>query len=100
MARWRGPGGARERAFIERLIQGSGTVHRTFTYGGRGCTDRSSGWTMNAAWHAKHPMPPRVTVEQRIAWHLAHAQHCACRPIPAKLRAQMRARRRAGKDAR
>ena len=55
---------------------------------------------MNAAWHAKHPMPPRVTLEQRIAWHLAHAQHCACRPIPATLRAQMRARRRAGKDAR
>ena len=50
---------------------------------------------VNAAWHARHPMPPRPTLEQRIAWHLAHAKHCACRPIPPKLRARVaRATRR------
>lgn len=35
---------------------------------------------MNAAWHAKHPMLPRATLEQRISWHLEHTKHCACRP--------------------
>jgi hypothetical protein len=35
-------------------------------------------------------MPPRATLAQRLAWHRAHAKHCACRPIPAKLRALMR----------
>jgi hypothetical protein len=48
--------------------------------------------TINARWHAKHRMPLRATVDQRIAWHLAHARHCACRPIPPKLEAQIRAR--------
>ncbi len=41
---------------------------------------------MNARWHAKHPMPVKPTVEQRIRWHRAHQKHCACRPIPPKLR--------------
>jgi hypothetical protein len=57
---------------------------------------------LNAAWHKKHPMPPRATVEQRIAWHLDHARQCACRPIPAKLHAEIRRRARraaAKKDA-
>jgi hypothetical protein len=34
-------------------------------------------------WHKTHPMPKNPTVQQRIEWHLAHARHCACRPIPA-----------------
>jgi hypothetical protein len=45
---------------------------------------------VNAAWHAKHAMPPRATFDQRIAWHLAHAKHCACRPMPPTLRAALR----------
>src|SRR5262245_33330478 len=28
-------------------------------------------------------------MSQRVAWHRAHQQHCACRPIPAKLRELM-----------
>jgi hypothetical protein len=48
---------------------------------------------LNAAWHARHPMPPKATVEQRITWHLEHAKHCACRPIPPKLRARIRRER-------
>ena len=51
---------------------------------------------INAAWHATYPMPPMATVEQRIAWHLAHAKHCRCRPIPPKLRAQIRRRNPSG----
>jgi hypothetical protein len=47
---------------------------------------------INAEWHRQHPMPKNPTVEQRITWHLAHREHCACRPIPAKLKELMAAR--------
>ena len=46
---------------------------------------------LNAAWHAKHIMPPRPTLDQRMCWHVAHAEHCRCRPIPPTLRALIRA---------
>lgn len=45
---------------------------------------------MNGAWHLRHVMPKNPTLEQRIVWHIAHAKHCACRPIPPKLQAQIR----------
>jgi hypothetical protein len=38
---------------------------------------------INAEWHAEHKMPVRPTDQQRIDWHLEHARHCGCRPIPA-----------------
>jgi hypothetical protein len=44
---------------------------------------------MNAAWHAANRLPTRSTLDQRIAWHLAHAKACGCREIPAKLRDEM-----------
>ncbi|MBX7111046.1 MAG: hypothetical protein K1X87_04255 [Dehalococcoidia bacterium] len=47
---------------------------------------------LNAEWHAAHPMPPRTTFEERARWHLEHREACGCRPIPAKLAAQMRER--------
>jgi hypothetical protein len=47
---------------------------------------------LNAAWHARHVMPKNPTEEQRIAWHVEHARHCACRPMPPKLAAAMKAR--------
>jgi hypothetical protein len=47
---------------------------------------------LNKAWHEKHRMPAKPTLEQRIRWHLEHRQHCACRPIPAKLAAVMKAK--------
>ena len=47
---------------------------------------------LNKSWHLKHPMPPRATFEQRVKGHLAHAKHCACRPIAGKLREEMKAR--------
>jgi hypothetical protein len=40
----------------------------------------------NKAWHAAHRMPPKATREQRVHWHAAHAQACACRPIPEGIR--------------
>jgi hypothetical protein len=35
-------------------------------------------------------MPKKPTATQRIAWHLAHAENCSCRPIPQGVRALMR----------
>ena len=40
---------------------------------------------INKAWHEKNKMPKNPTVKQRLKWHLAHQQNCACRPIPKTL---------------
>jgi hypothetical protein len=40
------------------------------------------GSKLNRAWHEKHPMPPKASLEVRAAWHLAHTEHCGCRGIP------------------
>ena len=44
---------------------------------------------MNARWHKAHPMPARPTLEQRLRWHAAHARACACRAMPASIRAEL-----------
>ncbi|HLB36133.1 MAG TPA: hypothetical protein VJL31_06160 [Gemmatimonadales bacterium] len=49
---------------------------------------------LNAAWHLKHPMPPKATIEQRIRWHVQHAKQCGCRPVPEKLKREIRRRSR------
>jgi uncharacterized protein YdhG (YjbR/CyaY superfamily) len=40
-------------------------------------------------WHKNHVLPKSASLEERIAWHRDHQKHCACRPIPPKLAAQM-----------
>ncbi|MFO0744154.1 MAG: hypothetical protein U1F43_00580 [Myxococcota bacterium] len=53
---------------------------------------------LDATWHRAHPMPPRPTLAERIAWHSEHARHCGCRPMPPALLAlveqALRGRRR------
>ncbi|HEU4718493.1 MAG TPA: hypothetical protein VFU15_11690 [Bacteroidia bacterium] len=49
---------------------------------------------INAAWHEKNKMPRNPTIEERIRWHVAHAKHCGCRPIPEKLQEEMKKRKR------
>ena len=49
---------------------------------------------INAAWHEAHPMPKNPTLEQRVAWHIAHSAACGCRPMPATVVAEL-ARREA-----
>ena len=44
---------------------------------------------MNAAWHRVHLLAKSASVAERVAWHLAHQEHCACRPIPASLLAHL-----------
>jgi hypothetical protein len=47
---------------------------------------------LNREWHLKHKMPANPTLEQRLAWHVEHAKHCACRPLPEKLLEEARAK--------
>jgi len=44
---------------------------------------------LNAAWHDAHPMPKGATLDQRVAWHLAHAKACGCRAIPATVATEL-----------
>ena len=48
---------------------------------------------INREWHELHRMPKNATLEQRIAWHMEHAKHCKCRPIPEKLAAEIEKRK-------
>ncbi len=51
---------------------------------------------MNVKWHQQHVLPRGAVLEQRVEWHREHQEQCACRPIPAGLRAQMSEAARAG----
>ncbi|HUB08882.1 MAG TPA: hypothetical protein VMB50_17875 [Myxococcales bacterium] len=53
---------------------------------------------MNTAWHEKHPLPLYAKEDEQVAWHLAHAKVCGCRPIPAWIR--RRAERKQAKGRR
>jgi hypothetical protein len=46
--------------------------------------------SINAVWHKKHKMPANPSFEERMKWHIAHAKHCGCRPIPPKLKAEIK----------
>ena len=37
---------------------------------------------INKQWHLANEMPKRATFEQRVEWHGAHLEHCACRTAP------------------
>jgi hypothetical protein len=47
---------------------------------------------INREWHLKHRMPKNPTIEERIAWHLAHARNCGCRKIEGKIADEMERR--------
>ncbi len=48
---------------------------------------------INAAWHRANRMPPRATLDQRVAWHLAHRAACSCRTdLPATILAELKRR--------
>ncbi len=48
---------------------------------------------INAEWHRRNKMPKNATFEQRVKWHKEHAKECACRPIPEKLKQEMKKRK-------
>jgi hypothetical protein len=47
---------------------------------------------INARWHAKNKMPKAAKIDERIRWHVAHANACGCRPIPASVAEAIRER--------
>jgi hypothetical protein len=48
---------------------------------------------INAAWHKANRMPARATLDERVAWHLAHIKACACRTgVPATIAAEFERR--------
>ncbi len=42
---------------------------------------------MNARWHAAHRLARGATLKERTRWHVAHQKACACREMPASIRA-------------
>lgn len=50
----------------------------------------------NREWHSKNKMPVKPTMDQRIAWHVAHDKYCGCRDIPAKMQMEIRKRKSKG----
>ncbi|MGC3962114.1 MAG: hypothetical protein QM803_02005 [Rhodocyclaceae bacterium] len=44
---------------------------------------------INREWHAHNRMPERATLDERVAWHLAHSAHCACRQMPESIRLEL-----------
>lgn len=46
----------------------------------------------NTLWHKAHPMPKKPTLAEKISWHLAHAAHCGCRPMPKTIENEIKAR--------
>jgi len=51
----------------------------------------------NREWHEANRMPPTATREQRVDWHVRHADACACRAVPPSLRDAVVLRRAAAK---
>jgi hypothetical protein len=47
---------------------------------------------LNATWHKANRMPAKASLDQRIAWHLAHAKACSCRSLPAGILAELKRR--------
>jgi hypothetical protein len=45
---------------------------------------------INKEWHDKNVMPKNPTFEHRMQWHLEHQKNCSCRPIPPKLKEEMK----------
>lgn len=48
---------------------------------------------LNKEWHLNHLMPKNATMDQRIQWHIEHAQNCQCRDIPEKVLAEIKKRK-------
>ena len=42
---------------------------------------------MNTDWHDEHVLGSKASLDERVRWHLQHAQKCACRPIPSDVQA-------------
>jgi hypothetical protein len=48
---------------------------------------------INKEWHLANPMPKSPSLDQRIAWHIAHLEHCNCRKLTPKLQEEFKKRK-------
>jgi hypothetical protein len=44
---------------------------------------------LNREWHLSNRMPRNASLDERIAWHVEHAQNCTCREMPPKIAAEI-----------
>lgn len=54
---------------------------------------------MNTDWHSEHVLGSNASLDERVRWHLQHAEKCACRPIPKDVQDAIDARARQGATA-
>lgn len=40
---------------------------------------------INKEWHLANKMPKNPTLDQRVQWHVEHAQNCKCRKLEGKI---------------
>jgi hypothetical protein len=40
---------------------------------------------LNREWHEANKMAKNPSEDQRLTWHVAHADHCTCREMSPKL---------------
>ena len=52
--------------------------------------------TFNKEWHDEHRLGKGARLDDRVQWHLEHAEVCGCRPIPDAIEKEVE-RRRTGK---
>ncbi len=48
---------------------------------------------MNREWHDQHRLSTGASLEERVQWHIEHAETCACRPVPRSVLEELERRR-------
>lgn len=47
---------------------------------------------LNREWHLAHKLPRNASLEERLNWHMLHAENCRCREMPDTIRRELEAR--------
>lgn len=47
---------------------------------------------LNREWHLTHKLPRSASHEERLNWHVLHAENCQCREMPDAIRRELEAR--------
>jgi hypothetical protein len=47
---------------------------------------------LNREWHLQHKLARNASLEERINWHMLHAENCQCREMPVSIRRELEAR--------
>jgi len=47
---------------------------------------------LNRQWHEAHKLPRNASLEERLNWHVLHAENCGCRAMPDSIRRELEAR--------